>query len=186
MDVVTIIIIAVVVVLVLAVLVMYNGLVRLKNTVQESWAQIETQLKRRADLIPNLVETVKGYAKHESSVFEAVTNARAGLLQNTASPKAAGEASNMLTDALGKLFAVAENYPGLRATENFQQLQEQLTNTENLVSFARQRYNDVVRDFNTRIEVVPSNIIASIAGFKQAEYFQIENPAEREVPEVKF
>lgn len=179
------IVVAVVVILVIVGFALYNSLVALKNKVQEGWAQIDTQLQRRNDLIPNLVETVKGYATHESKVFSDVTNARSAV-QSASGVADTAQASDALTGALGRLFAVAENYPTLQASTNFLQLQEELTTTENKVAFSRQYYNNTVRDFNTKIQTVPSNIIAKMGDFPPAEYFEVTNESVREVPSVKF
>lgn len=178
------VLLALVVVPLLFVVVLYNGLVRLRNEVDNSFAQIDVQLKRRNDLIPNLVETVKGYASHERGVFENVTKARAAVMgAKTVGEKA--EASNMLSSTLKSLFAVAENYPQLRANENFMQLQEELSGTENKIAYSRQHYNDVVMEYNVRIQVFPNNMIASPMGFMRRELFATPE-AEREVPKVKF
>lgn len=163
---------------------LYNSLVRSKTRVEEAWSQIDVQLKRRVDLIPNLVETVKGYAKHEKGLFENVTKARSALLA-AKTVKESGEADNMLTGALKSLFAVAENYPELKASENFKGLQSDLTDTEDKVAYARQFYNGNVRDFNITIKSFPNVLLASVLGFKEAEFFEAE-AAEREKPEVKF
>jgi len=162
----------------------YNRLVVLRNQIDNAWAQIDVQLRRRYDLIPNLVETVKGYAKHERETLEAVTKARAAM----ASAKTVGEkaqAHNMLTAALKTLFAVAEDYPKLQANQNFLQLQEELSGTESKIAYARQFYNDSVLEYNNRCQVFPSSIIASILGFKTREYFQVEEAARAPV-KVRF
>ena len=151
----------------------YNSMASLKVKIKEAWSQIDVQLKRRIDLIPNLVETVKGYAKHEKEVFENVTRARAALM-GAQTPKDAGVADNMLTGALKSLFAVEEAYPELKASENFSKLQEELAHTEDKVAYSRQFYNSVVRDFNQKIVMFPSNLIAGILGFTQAEFFEAE------------
>jgi LemA protein len=178
------VLLALAVVPLLFVVVLYNGLVRLRNEVDNSFAQIDVQLKRRNDLIPNLVEAVKGYAKHEKEVFENVTKARAAVMgAKTVGEKA--EASNMLSSTLKSLFAVAENYPQLRANENFMQLQEELSGTENKIAYSRQHYNDVVMEFNVRIQVFPNNVIAGPLGFGKKELFATPE-AEREAPKVKF
>ena len=158
---------------VLAVWVMfaYNGLVSLVNLTKNAWSDIDVQLKRRYDLIPNLVETVKGYAKHEKGVFEEVTKARS-VAMGAKGIEEKGQAENMLTGALKSLFAVSENYPTLRASENFSKLQDELTQTENNIESSRRFYNANVRDLNTKIETVPTNIIANMFGFKQQEFFQ--------------
>ncbi|MFH1722691.1 MAG: LemA family protein [Candidatus Altiarchaeota archaeon] len=178
------IIIIVLVVGVLVVIGIYNGLVRLRQEVKNSWAQIDVQLKRRNDLIPNLVETVKGYAAHEKTTFENVTKARAAVM-SAKGPAETAKASNFLSDTLKSLFAVSENYPELKANENFMQLQEELTGTENKIAYARQHYNDVVMEFNTRIQVFPNVMIAGPMGFKQEEFFETPE-AEKAVPKVKF
>jgi len=151
----------------------YNGLVVLKNRSQEAWSDIDVQLKRRYDLIPNLVETVKGYAKHERELFENITKARTAAI-NASGAAAQAKAENMLSSALKSIFAVAENYPQLRASENFQKLQDELTDTENKLEAARRFYNSNVRDFNIKIEKFPDKIIASIFGFKKMELFELE------------
>lgn len=177
----------IVVLLVIGVIVMYNGLVRLRNQMQNSWSQIDVQLKRRHDLIPNLVETVKGYAAHERETLDAVTTAR--NLAQGAVGKGVGEQSKAegeLSGALSRLLAVAENYPDLKANQNFLALQEELTSTENKIAFARQYFNDSVLFYNNKIQMFPSNIIAGMFGFKQGEFFEIEVAAEREVPKVSF
>ena len=179
------IILGVLVLLVIWVIGMYNGLVRLRNQVKNAWSQIDVQLKRRHDLIPNLVETAKGYMKHERETFEAITKARSQAIEAQGVAET-GKAEGQLTEALGKFMLVVENYPDLKANQNFLALQEELTTTENKVSFSRQFYNDQVLQFNTRIESVPTNIIAGMFGFKQAEFFEIEVAAEREVPKVEF
>jgi LemA protein len=165
--------------------VLYNRLVRLRNSTQNAWAQVDVQLKRRHDLIPNLIETVKGYAAHERGTFEAVTEARVAA-QKAQGPAAQAEAEGILTQALGKLFAVAEAYPQLRATENFQQLQAQLAETEDKIQVSRQVYNDTVLTYNNSIQTVPSNIVAGAFGFKPREFFEVGNEAEREAPQVSF
>lgn len=180
-----IIVIAILVVLVLTYVVIYNGLVSLKNRTDEAYSDIETQLKRRHDLIPNLVNTVKGYATHEREVFENVTAARAGAV-NANGPQAQGLAENVLTNALGKLFAVAEAYPDLKANQNFLSLQNELTDTEDKVQAARRFYNMQVRNLNTRIQSIPSKWVAGAAGATEHEFFEIDNPAEREAPQVSF
>ena len=167
----------------------YNGLVTLRNRVKNGWAQIDVQLKQRADLIPNLVETVKGYASHESEVFTQVTQARAKAVQTAADPNAAPaeriQAENQLSRAIMNLQAVAEAYPQLQANQNFLDLQAQLKALEEKIAYARQFYNDVVQKYNTKIEVVPTNIIAGLFHFEQAAYFQVDE-ADRQAPQVKF
>ena len=178
------VIIGIIILLILYVIYAYNSLVGSRNRVRNAWSQIDVQLKKRADLVPNLVETVKGYAKHERAVFENVAKARAALMQaGTVAEKA--KANNMLTQALKSLFAVAENYPQLRAAENFKLLQEQLESLESKIAYARQYYNDAVLDYNNRIQMFPTNIFAAMFHFKPAEYFEIAE-AEREAPKVKF
>ena len=181
-----IVIVVIVVLILLWAVAQYNGLVRLRNLVQEAWRQIDTELQRRHDLIPNLVETVKGYAAHESGVFEAVTAARAAAAQPGAGPAAQAQSENALTQALGRLFAVAENYPTLRASENFQQLQSELSNTEDRIAAGRRFYNANVRELNTKIETFPSNLVAGMFGFTRAEYFEADDPQVRQAPTVQF
>lgn len=178
----------VVAILVIAVIAMYNGLVTLRVRVDEAWSDITVQLKRRVDLIPNLVETVKGYAQHESGVFQAVTEARASVM-NANGVKETGQAENMLEGALKSLFAVAESYPDLKASANFVELQQELVDTEDKIQASRRFYNSGVRDLNTKIQTVPTNIIAGIFGFKNREFFELDE-AEQAVAEkpvdVKF
>lgn len=169
----------------LAVVFMYNNLVRMRNRVKEAWADIDVQLKRRHDLIPNLVDTVKGYMKHEREVLENVTKARTSVMK-AGTQEERQQAENMLTDALKSLFAVSENYPDLKASQNFLELQRELSDTENKIQAARRFYNTNVRDYNTSIESVPTNIVAGLFGFKQEELFKIEIEAERGVPDVEF
>jgi LemA protein len=178
------IVIAVLALLVVWFLATYNGLVKLRNRVDNAWGQIEVQLRRRYDLIPNLVETVKGYAAHEQSTFEGVVEAR-NRAQAASSPQEQAEAENMLTDALRRLFALAEAYPELRASENFAALQEQLTDTEDKIAVARQIYNDSVLSYNDRTQTVPSNLVAALTGFKPREFFDAPAEAGR-VPRVEF
>lgn len=163
---------------------LYNGLVTAKLRVKEAWSQIDVQLKRRADLIPNLVETVKGYAKHEKSVFENVTKARSALL-SASSPKDKAEANNMLAGALKSLFAVAEAYPALRASENFTTLQKELEDAEDKIAYARQFYNTSVLEYNTKIKLFPNVLLASSMGFTDEEFFEAKGE-EREKVTVKF
>jgi len=163
----------------------YNRLIRLNISVDEAWAQIEVQLKRRADLIPNLVETVKGYAKHEQSTFDAVVTARAKATSaSTVADTAA--ADGMLTQALRGLLAVAEAYPDLKASANFISLQEELATTENKVAFSRQFYNNNVRELNTAVKTVPTNFFASFAKVTERELYEVEDPQDRKAPNVKF
>jgi LemA protein len=179
------IVIALIAVAAFVVIGMYNLLVRLRNQVKNAWAQIDVQLKRRHDLIPNLMETVKGYMKHERETLESVTNARARAMgADTISEKAAAE--GQLSGAMSKFFLVVENYPDLKANTNFMQLQEELTSTENKIAFSRQAYNDQVLFFNNKIQMFPSNIIAGMFSFKEGEFFELEDESEREVPKVDF
>ena len=180
-----IVIVVIVALLVIALITLYNRFVRLRNRVENAWAQIEVQLKRRHDLIPNLVETVKGYAAHERGTFEAVTEARAAA-QGARTPAEAGQAEGILSQALGRLFAVAEAYPELRATENFQQLQAQLADTENKVAVSRQVYNDTVLTYHNAIQTFPGTLLAGPFGFTKREFFEVEDEAQREAPSVDF
>lgn len=173
---------AVIAVIVLWIIIIYNGLVSLRNQAQNAWKQIDVQLKRRHDLIPNLVNTVKGAMEFEKETLEKVIQARSKAVSATGVAEK-GMAENMLTEALGRLFALVENYPNLKSNQNILQLQEELTSTENRIGFARQFYNDIVMQFNTKQELFPSNIIASSFGFKRSEYFQAEEAA-REAPKV--
>ena len=174
------------IVLVMVILIgMYNSLVRLKVQTDNAWADIDVQLKRRYDLIPNIVETVKGYAAHEKGTLEGVVAAR-NQAMTAQGPAAKGEAEGMLTSALRQVFALAEAYPQLRAVESFTQLQNTLNEIEDTVQNARRYYNAVVRDFNTMIEQFPSSIVAGMGNFKEREFFQISAPAEREAPKVSF
>lgn len=180
-----IITLGVILLLVAFVVVIYNSLVGLRNQVNNAWSQIDVQLKRRHDLIPNLVETAKGYMTHERETFEAITKARSQAMgANTVGE--AGQAEGMLSEALSKFMLVVENYPELKANQNFLAIQEELTSTENRISFARQAYNDGVMVFNNKVEMFPSNIIAGTFNFPKREFFEIENKAEREAPQVKF
>ena len=181
------IIIGIVVVLALYFGLTYNSLVRLRNQVRNAWAQIDVQLKRRHDLIPNLVETVRGYMKHERETLEAVTNARnlaQGAIGRGVGAQSKAEAD--LNGALARLLAVVENYPDLKANQNFLALQEELTSTENKIGFSRQFYNDSVLGYNNRTQMFPSNIVANVTGFKAGEFFEVEIAAEREAPKVSF
>lgn len=179
------IILIIVAIVVLWVIASFNGLVTLKNRAKEAWADIDVQLKRRYDLIPNLVQTVKGYATHERELFEKVTQARANAM-NAQGVQAKGEAENMLSETLKSLFAVSENYPDLKASANFLALQNELTDTEDKVQASRRFYNTNVRDLNTKIESFPDNILAGAFGFKQMELFEITNEAEKQPVAVKF
>ncbi len=166
---------------------MYNGLVRLRNHVKNAWAQIDVQLKRRHDLIPNLVETVKGYAGHEKETLENVTRARGAAVSAGGGGAAAqAQAESALSGALGRLMLVVEKYPDLKANQNFLALQEELTSTENKIGFSRQLDNDSVMIYNTRTQTVPTNIIAGMFGFKEEEFFELEDEAARQAPQVKF
>ena len=176
--------VAVVVVLALAVVLVYNRLVRLRNRVDNAWAQVDVQLRRRYDLIPNLVETVKGYASHERATFEEVTRARTAAQQATGVAQQA-EAENLLTAAIGRLFAVAEAYPELRASDNFRDLQRQLEETEDRIQVSRQVYNDTVLTYENARQSVPTNLVASTFGFDAKQFFEIETAA-REAPRVQF
>jgi LemA protein len=181
----------VVAVIILWVIVIYNSLVRMRTGTKNSWAQIDVQLKRRYDLIPNLVESVKGYAKHEKDLLENAAKARGACLgalsgAGAGGMAALGQAEAQLATGLRALFAVVENYPDLKANENFKALMEELTSTENKISFARQFYNDSVAQYNVKIEQFPSNIVAGTFSFKPAEFFQVESPEERKNVQVKF
>lgn len=164
----------------------YNGLIRLRNQVQEAWAQIDVELKRRHDLIGNLVETVKGYAQHERGTLEAVTQARAAAMAPGQSPADAGRSEAALTQALVRLNAVAEAYPDLKANANFTALQQELSSTEDRIASARRYYNANVKELNTKVESIPTNFIAGPAGVTKAEYFELESAVEREAPKVSF
>ena len=175
----------IILVVILAVIGIYNSLVRLRNQVDNSWSQIDVQLKRRHDLIPNLVETAKGYMHHERETFESITQARSQAMgaKNVAE---AAKAEGALTEALSKFMLVVENYPDLKANQNFLSLQETLTSTENKIAFSRQAYNDQVLFFNNKIQMFPSNIIAGMFSFTARGFFEIEDEAQREVPKVSF
>lgn len=168
----------------LFILFLYNGLVTARNRIKEAWSGIEVQLKRRSSLIPNLIESVKGYAKHEKSVFENVTKARSEML-SAKNPKSAAAADNMLTGALKTLFAVAEAYPNLKASENFKELQEELSDTETKIAASRQFYNANVLDYNNKIKVFPNMIFANMFGFKEEEFFEADDEAKKDI-KVKF
>ena len=185
MKIALIVIAAVFAVIVLAVIGIYNALVRLRNQADNAWSQIDVQLKRRHDLIPNLIETAKGYMKHERETFEAITEARSKAM-GAGNVADASKAEGMLGEALSKFMLVVENYPDLKANQNFLALQEELTSTENKISFARQSFNDQVLSFNNKIQMFPSNIIAGMFGFVKRDFFEIEVAAEREVPKVSF
>jgi LemA protein len=179
------IIIALIVLVILWIIGAFNRLVTLRNRTDESWSDIDVQLKRRYDLIPNLVETVKGYATHERQAFENVTKARAAAL-SAQGPQAKGEADNLLSGTLKSLFAIAEAYPDLKANQNFLQLQDELADTENKIQAARRFYNANVRDFNTAQQTFPTNLLASSFGFKPREFFALETEAEKQPVAVKF
>ncbi len=178
------IVIIVLVIIALWLITVYNGLIRLRNRTDEAWSDIDVQLKRRYDLIPNLMETVKGYMKHEEGVLTKVTEARAKAMQATGKDKA--EAENMLSETLKSLFAITENYPDLKASQNFLQLQDEISDTENKIQASRRFYNGQVRDFNTKIQVFPTNIIAGMLNFKKYDFFEVGNESERENIKVKF
>ncbi len=180
-----IIFLAIVVLVIVVGVAMYNGLVRLRQLANEAWSDIDVQLKRRYDLIPNLVETVKGYAGHEREVFEKVTEARSRAM-SAPGPATKGEAEGQLTAALKSLFAVAENYPQLKANENFLSLQQSLSEIEDAIQNARRYYNAVVRDLNTKIETVPANILANLFNFREREFFELESPEEKKAVRVSF
>ena len=173
-----------VIILGLLFVIIYNDLIKQRNRVENAWAQIEVQLKRRYDLIPNLVETVKGYAGHEKTLLENVTKARAAVMSANGVNETA-EASNYLSSTLRSLFAVAENYPDLKANQNFLQLQKDLMDTENKIAYARQFYNDTVMKYNISIQTIPKNIVASLSGFGKKDLFETPQ-AERETPKVEF
>ncbi len=182
---VVLIIVIIVVVLVAAVIFAYNGLIRRRNQIENAWSQIDVQLKRRLDLIPNLVDTVKGYADHEKSTLDAVITARNAAIQAPDTPEGQSAANNQLDGALGRLFALGEDYPDLKANQNFLQLQEELTATEGRVAYARQFYNDSVLDYNNKLEQFPTVIFAKAMHFERREYFQAEEAA-RTTPSVDF
>jgi LemA protein len=175
----------IVVLIILFVIGMYNSLVRLRNQVDNAWSQIDVQLKRRHDLIPNLVETAKGYMQHERETFEAITNARSKAM-GAGTVADAAKAETALSGALSNFMLVVENYPELKANQNFLSLQETLTSTENKIAFARQGYNDQVLFFNNKTQVFPSSIIANSFNFTKRDFFEIEDAAERKVPKVSF
>ena len=184
-TVVLLVVLAIILVIISFVVGVYNALVRLRNQVDNSWSQIDVQLKRRHDLIPNLVETAKGYMTHERETFEAITEARSKAM-GAGNVADAAKAEGALGEALSKFMLVVENYPELKANENFLALQEELTSTENKISFARQSYNDQVLGFNNKIQMFPSNIVAGMFSFTARDFFEIEVAAEREVPKVEF
>ena len=185
MSTITWVIIGVIAVIIFWLIAVYNGLIRAKNRVAEGWSDIQVQLKRRYNLIPNLVNTVKGYASHENKVLTAVTNARTAAM-GAQNPEEQAQAENMLTGALKTLFAVSENYPDLKANQNFAKLQDELTDTENKIQAARRFYNGMVRDFNTKLEVFPTNMIASALGFTKQNFFKLDDETEKEPVKVQF
>ena len=180
-----IVILVIIVVAVLMFVSMYNSLVRLRNQVKNAWAQIDVQLKRRHDLIPNLIETVKGYMTHERETLQNITNARRQAMSATG-VKDRAQAEGELSGAMSKFFLVVENYPDLKANQNFLALQEELTSTENKISFSRQNYNDQVLFYNNKIQVFPTNIMAGMFNFKEETFFEVEDKSERDVPKVSF
>lgn len=179
------IVLIIIAVIIIALIALYNNLVKLSQRVKNAWAQVDVQLKRRYDLIPNLVNTVKGYAAHEQGTFEKITQARAAAISATTVEEQA-KAENAITQSLKSLFAVAEAYPELKANTNFLQLQTELSDTENKISFSRQFYNDTVQKFNTAIQLFPANIFAGMMGFKSVDYFAVEDEAEKNPPQVNF
>ena len=178
------IVVGIIVILLIIVAIAYDSLVVLRNKKDDQWSQIDVQLKRRADLIPNLVETVKGYAKHESDTLEEVIQAR-NSFTSSKTPQEEMKNSNMLTDAVSKLFALAESYPDLKANQNFMSLQNNLKETKKKIAIARQFYNDTVLTYNNKVQTVPTNIVASLFGFKKADFFEIQE-TEKEIPKVSF
>jgi LemA protein len=189
MDIIIWVILGVIILIALVLIFVYNSLIRLRNRVEEAWSDIDVQLKRRHDLIPNLIETVKGYAKHEKETFENVTEARSQAMQARESSGDTGQqaqAENMLTDTLKSLFAVAENYPDLKASQNFQELQRELSDTENKIQAARRFYNNNVMRYRTKIQSFPTNILAKMLNFSSKQYFELEEESEKENPEVEF
>jgi LemA protein len=180
-----IVILALIFILVVWFVGIYNALIRLRNQVKNAWSQIDVQLKRRHDLIPNLIETVKGYMKHERETLENITAYRSQAM-NASSVGEKAEAEGLLSGALGKLQIAVEAYPDLKANQNFLSLQEELTSTENKISYARQSYNDQVLFYNNKIQMFPSNIVAGMFTFKEEEFFELEDPAEKAVPKVEF
>ena len=180
-----IVIVAVLFLIVLAVISIYNSLIRLRNQVDNAWSQIDVQLKRRHDLIPNLVETAKGYMKHERETFESITKARSAAM-GAKTVAEATQAEGQLAGALSKFMLVVENYPELKANQNFLALQEELASTENKIAFSRQNYNDQVLFYNNRIQMFPSNVVAGMFAFTKRDFFEVETAAEREAPQVRF
>ena len=188
MSTILLIVLAVIVIIVLAIIGMYNSLIKLKNRVNEAWSDIDVQLKRRYDLIPNLIETVKGYASHEKETLEKVVNARNAAMraQSGGDAKKVAEAENMLSSTLKSIFALSESYPDLKANQNFLELQREMSDTENKIQASRRFYNGNVRDFNTKLQVFPTNIIAGMLNFRNRNYFEIKDSKERENVKVKF
>ena len=180
-----IVLLVVIVVALLSFIGIYNSLIRLRNQVKNAWSQIDVQLKRRHDLIPNLVETAKGYMKHERETLEGITNARSQAM-SAGSVGEKAKAESALSGAMSKFFLVVENYPDLKANQNFLAVQEELTSTENKIAFSRQSYNDQVLFFNNKIQVFPSNIVAGMFAFRTEEFFELEDKAEKAVPKVNF
>jgi len=182
-----IVLLVIIVILVGWIIGIYNGLVRLRNEMKNAWSQIDVQLKRRYDLIPNLIETVKGYAKHERETLDAVVKARQQAINVSADNlEQKAQAENMLSQTLRSLFALAESYPDLKANQNFLALQEELTSTENKIGFARQFFNDAVMRLNNKIQMFPSSIIAGMFGFREGQFFELAEAAQREAPKVQF
>ena len=181
----TIVFFAIIVILAIMIISFYNKLVRLKNMAQEGWSGIDVQLKKRYDLIPNLVDTVKGYAKHEKEIFENVAATRSMGI-NASTVKQQEQAENMITQALGKLFAVAENYPDLKANQNFMELQRELSKVENDIQMSRRYYNGTVRENNITVESFPSNLVANSFSFRKFDFFELENEIERTTPKIDF
>ena len=179
------IVLGLIVLCLLSIIGIYNSLVQLRNQMKNAWAQIDVQLKRRHDLIPNLVETAKGYMHHERQTLEEITNARSKAM-GAEGVQGKSQAESALSGAVSKFFLVVENYPDLKANQNFLAVQEELTSTENKISFARQSYNDGVLFFNNKIQMFPSNIVAGIFNFKESQFFELETPSEKEAPKVKF
>ncbi len=177
--------VVIVVIIAIVVIAIYNGLVTKQKRTNNAWAQIDVQLKRRADLIPNLIETVKGYARFEKKVLTDVTKARTAIM-SAKTPAQSAKADNMLSGALKTIFAVAENYPTLKASENFKSLQEEFATTENKIAYARQFYNDSVMSLNTAIAVFPNNIFAGMFGFKERQYYELATPADRKPVKADF
>ena len=180
------ILLALVIIVVAVLIILYNKLVKMRVRVKNAWSQIDVQLKRRYDLIPNLVETAKGYLKHERETLEAVIKARQQAIDVSGGAAEQAKAENFLSQTLRSLFAVVENYPDLKANQNMMALHEELTSTENKISFARQFYNDSVMRLNVAVESVPTNIVANVFSFNKEEFFEVETAEEREAPEVKF